>query len=146
MTIVWLMYDHIIHISILILKQLNDQIANSNKIQLIQSAIKKNFALIWFYVGTLMPFKHWFQILIVCLLNRTHLWHFQQTSSWILWGSTRPNHDWWCQHPLEGGSWTAKEARHVNFGLLNTNHHYISVPPRKSKNYFNKRILITKPC
>ena len=47
-------------------------------------------------------------------LFRTHLWHFQQTSSWLLWGPTRPNHDWWCQYPLEGGSWTAKEARNVN--------------------------------
>ena len=56
--------------------------------------------------------KNWeFQIRI---LFRTHLWHFQQTSSWLLWGPTRPNHDWWCQYPLEGGSWTAKEARNVN--------------------------------
>ena len=51
-------------------------------------------------------------------LFRTHLWHFQQAPSWILWGSTCPNHDWWCQYPLEGGFGTAKEARYVNSLLV----------------------------
>ena len=56
----------------------------------------------------------------IAILFRTHLWHFQQTSSWLLWGPTCPNHDWWCQYPLEGGSWTAKEARNVNSRIPNT--------------------------
>ena len=47
-------------------------------------------------------------------LYRTHLRHFQQTPSWIFWGSTCPNHDWRCQYPLEGGFGTAKEAWYVN--------------------------------
>ena len=57
----------------------------------------------------------WFQhIHQFYFLFRSHLWHLQQASSWILRGSACPGHDWRCQHSLEGGSWAPEEARHVN--------------------------------
>merc|ERR1712008_652797 len=39
-----------------------------------------------------------------------------------------------------------KRSTACKFWFTNPNHHYISIPPCKSKNYFNLRILITKPC
>ena len=51
---------------------------------------------------------------VLFLSPRPHLWHLQQAPSRLLRGAAGPGHDWWCQHPLEGGPGVPEEAWPVN--------------------------------